>query len=458
MRTKNRCLAIAVLVALSTSAAPAFAAVGADEAKQLGTTLLPWGAEKGGNKEGTIPDWTGQVNIPTNYDPTKPGVRPDPFSNEKPLFSINAQNMDRYADKLSDGVRAMMMKYPSFRVDVYPSHRTAAYPKYVIDNTLKNVTSCKAINNGLKLEGCYGGLPFPIPKTGNEAMWNHTARYTAYSWFGIQRGFYVDSSGKPVLQGVNNTYEELPFYDPKRTGPATAETIYWRLRADISEPARKAGEKLVFLDALDSVNIGRRVWQYLPGQRRVKLAPDLAYDTPAPQSGGSQTMDDAQLFLGALDRFDWKLVGKKEMFIPYNNFKIADAAACPDKVKFAKNHMNPDCIRWELHRVWAVQGMVKANFRHIYKTRTFYFDEDVPGAGIGDNYDASGKIYRVTLGTYYPLYEAQGLMTDQSTTHDLLTSVYATSGDVGETGGWYVVPSKPVAFYTGEALAGEGVR
>lgn len=455
---KSRAALFGTLVFGGVLATPALAAVTVDEAKQLGTALTPWGAERAGNKDGSIPEWTGQVKVPTSYNPKAPGVRPDPFVDDKPLFSITAQNADKYADKLSEGVRDMLKRYPTFRVDVYPSHRTAVYPKYVIDNTLKNATSCKAIDKELQLQGCYAGLPFPIPKTGAEVMWNHTDRFSAFSYQGVFTNWYVDAAGGAHLEGKQESWQENPFYDPKRSTPAGADMLYWRYRADTAEPARRAGEKIVILDAIDQINYGRRVWQYIPGQRRVKLAPDLAYDTPAPQGGGAQNMDDAEIFLGALDRFDWRLIGKKEMYIPYNNFKMADGKLCPDKEKFTKNHMKPDCVRWELHRVWTVEATLKPNFRHIYRKRKFYFDEDAPGAGIGDNYDASGQVYRVSLGSFYPMYESQGLMADQATTHDLRTGTYATSGDVAESGGWYVANPKPLLFFTGEAIAAEGVR
>lgn len=441
--------------------APAQSAVSPEEAKKLGgAELTEWGAERAGNKEGSIPAWTGQIPVPSNYDHKKPGVRPDPFAAEKPLFSINAQNMDKYADKLSEGVKAMMKRYPTFRIDVYPSHRTTVYPQYVINNTLKNATSCKAVNNGLRLEGCYGSVTFPIPKSGIEAMWNHTARYTATNWGGVFTAGVVDVNGNYVMQGYNDSNQQQPFNDPKNTGPVSPDSIYWRIRLDTSAPARKNGEKLMLFDYLDAASHPRKAWQYIPGQRRVKLAPDLAYDTPSPQSGGAATMDDNQVFLGGLDRYDWKLQGKREMYIPYNNFRFgADGTQrCVDKVKYTKNHENPDCMRWELHRVWGVDAAVKPGFRHIYPKRTFYWDEDYPGAGLGDNYDASGRIYRVSTAIAYPMYESQGMNGDQVVIHDLQTGLYAISGDVNETGGWFVNQPKPEVFYSAESLAGEGIR
>jgi hypothetical protein len=223
-------------------------------------------------------------------------------------------------------------------------------------------------------------------------------------------------------------------------------------------PSRRVGEKLVLLDPLNWVDYGRRAYQYIPGQRRVKLAPDLAYDTPSPQGGGASLMDEQQIFLGAMDRFDFKLVGKREMYIPYNNFKLVDPAQCPDSVSMKKAYLNPDCVRWELHRVWHVTATLKPGFRHAYHTRDFYFDEDAPGAGLGDNYDASGKLYRTTYTVMFPMYEGSGIQTDAFFVVDLNTGVYNYNGNCTDTGGWYAVPIKPDVYYSAESLAAEGIR
>ena len=82
-----------------------------------------------------------------------------------------------HVDKLSDGQQAMLKKYPSYKIDVYPTRRTAAAPQWVYDNTFKNATRAKTTSNGDSLEGAHGGIPFPIAKTGKEAMWNHLLRW-----------------------------------------------------------------------------------------------------------------------------------------------------------------------------------------------------------------------------------------------------------------------------------------
>ena len=152
---KNNVRTLIAMAVASTLSVPVLAAVTADEAKQLGSTLLPWGAEKAGNKDGSIPAYTGPIKPPASFDAKNPKVRPDPYADEKPLFSIDAKNMDKYPGKLAEGTRAMMKKYPGYRIDVYPTHRTVNYPKLYTDNSIKNATVCKTINDGLQLEGCY---------------------------------------------------------------------------------------------------------------------------------------------------------------------------------------------------------------------------------------------------------------------------------------------------------------
>lgn len=435
------------------------AEVSAEQAKQLGSTLTPWGAEAGANKDGTIPAYVpNSVKVPASYDPSKPAYRPDPFADDKVLYSVTAANVSQYADKLSEGFKAMFARHPDFRIDVYPTRRSVSYPPHVVENTLKNATVCKTVNDGLKVEGCYGGLPFPIPTTGAQVMWNHLLRYNGYATESRFGSFFVDPSGSVILQGANVVKQSYPFYDPKRTEPSTGDDIYWTYLHEVQEPARKAGERLLIVDYVDNLDPGRKVWQYLPGQRRVKLSPDLAYDTPNPQSGGSATMDDATLFMGALDRYDFELVGKREMLIPYNNYKLANGG-CPSATLLLKGFFNPDCIRWELHRVWVAEAKLKPGSRHVYARRTFYFDEDAPGAGVVDNYDAAGKLYRVVAGYPYALYEADGMNSDPTSVYDLQTGAYATFGNPSDWGG---VINKPEGFpaktFTADSLAGTGIR
>ncbi len=452
------------LTAMMTLPLAAQAGPSADEIKQLGTTLTPWGAIAAGNPEGTIPPYGGGINPPPNYDAGKPGIRPDPFANEKPLFSISAANLGDYEDKLTDGVKEMLRKYSTFRIDVYPTHRTAKYPQYVSDNTLKNAQSCELAPNMLQLAGtCFGGVPFPIPKSGSEVMWNRTMKYDQFAYYSpAQTSTLVDRSGGLVESGAFIYWQTFPAYDPARTTPIGADEMLEYGRVDWTGPARKAGEKLVLHDSVDMLNVGRRAWSYLPGQRRVKLSPDVAYDTPSPGGGGVGTVDDTQVFYGSQDRYNYKLIGKKELFMPYNTFQLHDEKLCPKEKVFTPNHMNPDCVRWELHRVWVVEATLKEGKRHLYPRRVFYWDEDIPAVGMGDNYDDAGKIFRVSQTHYYPFYETTGHNTHEFVVHDLNSGAYVRQAYTPAGKGMMVVtePSqaKPASFYDSSTLSQSGIR
>lgn len=429
-----------------------------NENKSLsGNSFTSMGSERSGNKEGTIPEYTGQSIKINGIDPNEPGRRPDPFSNEKPILTITAQNANQYADKL-DAQIDLFRKYPNYRMQIYPSHRSVTLPKYILDNTAKNAASCKTTADELGLTGCYAGIPFPAPKTGNQVMWNHLTAYEFHTAKMNNTSFIVSPKGELLTTNTISGVQSWPVYDPKRTTPMSGSDIYWRVRADSVAPTRKVGEKLVVIDAVDSVGIGRRAYQYIAGQRRVKLAPNLAYDTPGTTTGGAQTMDDSKIFLGALDRFNFKLVGKKEKFIPYNAFRTTDHTTCPADKLATANFPNPDCMRYELHRVWIVEATLKPEYRHAYQKRRFYFDEDGFGAGTSEAYDASGKLWRLNEMIPYPLPEGGTSLTTWFG-YDLQTTVWTAQGWTGYPGGGnWAIAALPETFFSPDALAGEGVR
>lgn len=459
MKHCKRAIAGAV-VALFSGAS--LAAVSAEEAKQLGGPVLTiWGAEKAGNKDGSIPAYTGERARTTTIEGTK-GNYVDPYASEKPLFSVTSQNMAQYAEQLTDGQKAMFKKYPNFRMDVYPTHRTVIHDKVMLDNTVKNATACKTENDGQKLTGCYGGFPFPIPKTGNEVMWNHIMSHPAWNWGGYIRTYIVDASGKMILNAEYHTVQTATYLDPAMAGKVMPEGFqYWKLRFDAQAPARRIGENTIIIDPLDPKAPGRRAWTYIPGQRRVKLAPDLAYDTPSPASGGASTMDEQRLFLGALDRYDFKAAGKKEVLMQYNEYKMTDYRVCPNEVSHTKNFANPDCSRWEKHRAWVVEAKLKPGFRHSLPKRVLYFDEDSWSAGIADSWDAAGSMYRIDSCPLIPYGDRPvgQVGGDYTLTYDLQTGIVSSTYGVGFKGGNYPpIDPVPANTYSPEALAGEGVR
>jgi hypothetical protein len=358
--------------------------------------------------------------------------------------------MDKYADKLTEGVQALMKKYPNFRIDVYPTRRTVAYPQFVLDNTVKNATRCKAIENGLALSPeCASGIAFPIPKTGYEVMWNYMTRWIGGTVEFRGRTNYVEPSGRVVQTADFNAFNEQPYYDESKKG--TGALLY--SRGD-QLTARNAGNATIVVDYKNPVDDPRRAWSYSPGQRRVRVAPDFAYDTPTDSSGGVQLYDEINIFSGKMDRFDFKLVGKKEVFIPYNNYRLLNAKLV-DILK--PGFINPDLNRWELHRAWVVEATLKADKRHVYSKRIFYVDED-GGTIVADNFDASGKLWRTVMNHPAPLYDVPATTQSEVAHFDLINGYYVLLSHTGDTGGMEVRKPRPSSFWTPDSLASTGVR
>lgn len=451
MKTKFTAL-MAIAASALAATLSAHAAVSAQEAEALKSTLTPLGAEKAGNKDGAIPAWTGGQ---TEALPgAKMGDIPTAiFPAEKPGLQIDAKNVSRYADKLSEGTQALLKKYPdTFRVDVYPTHRTAAAPQYVYDNTYKNATRCRTIEGGSSVENCFGGIPFPIPKDGSEVIWNFQLRVEAES---IELGFknlVGTADGQRTLATRNDESFQYPYYY-KDGSPESWSGEYFIQRFSTTAPPFKAGESLVIRDSINPKSY-RQAWQYLVGQRRVRRAPTVAYDTPDFVASGANYFDEVQGFLGAVDRYDWKLIGKQEMYVPYNNNALVTAKVDD---AYSKNHLNPDKMRWELHRVWVVEANVAAGKRHAVPKRRFYFDEDSWILLLMDGYDAEGKLWRTSQVTPFVVPALPGMLMKPVTVFNLQANTFSTVQGLNEE--YYrLVKRKPETYFTGDAVAEEAVR
>jgi len=451
----HKILITAILAVMSASAV---AAVSPEEAAQLGKSLTPIGAEKAGNKDGTIPEWTGGLTTPPAGFKPGDSKRPDPFASDKPRLVITGQNADQHKGQLTAITYALLKRYPSMRVDVYPTRRPVYYPKKVVENTAKNAVQAKAVDGGLGFENALPGVPFPIPKTGNEVMWNHLMRYNGISSTCKYDAFNVDASGTATLSATGLSYQEWPLYRPENIDKVVKATDpFWYIKQEYIAPARRAGESLIVWDHVNPMAQGRKAWQYLPGQRRVKLAPDLAYDTPNPGVAGSATYDDAFVFNGAMDRYDFKVVGKREMIVPYNNYKANYFPG--DKANMTKpNHFNPDLMRWELHRVWVVEATLKPGKRHIYHKRTFYIDEDSWVALASDSYDARGQLYRGIFAPTAFAYDVPALTITLQNSYDLIAGVYTIQGACGLYHGVKWGEGFPSRDWQPDSLAGAGIR
>jgi hypothetical protein len=450
MKTLKYSMMVMVVILAMIYVPVSFGAVSPEEAAKLGTTLTGFGAEKAGNKDGTIPAYTGGLaKPPASYKPGS-GVYTDPFAGEKPLFSINAQNMAQYADKLTEGTKVMMKRHSTFRIDVYKTNRTVAYPDFVIKNTAKNAVKATTYDGGVSMKDANGGIPFPIPKDGYEIMWNHLARYQGRAREIEFKSIIVDSNGRLILSGVINLVEENPYYDENRTR-SDAKMLYKELTV-FKGPPRVAGMIYLVFD----YGRERVVYMYLPGQRRVKLAPEVAFDTPDASSGGSVVQDEDWVFNGSLERYDWKLVGKKEVYVPYNSY-ITNHLIKREQL-YGPNHFNPDKVRWELHRVWVVDAILKPGKRHIYPKRRFYVDEDSWCALASENYDGKGFLNKIAYGHQNPRYDVLAPDSSLFVSYNVIANNYVGHIWMGEGGYNRQVEVTPENIWTPASIAGMGVR
>ena len=395
------------------------AAVSADKAAQLGKNLTPVGAEKAGNG-GAIPAWTGGITKPVaGY---KTGMfHPDPFASDKVEFTITPANYTKYADQLTVGQEAMFAKYKTFKMDVYPTRRSGSFPKRNYEMTFKNATTCTLVSGGEGIKNCAEGLPFPIPQNGHEVIWNHKLKYKAVSFSRFANQAAPTASGAYTLTILQEDALGL-YYKPGNT-TENINGILLYFKQVVLGPARLAGQVLLVHESLNSVTTPRKAWVYNPGQRRVRLAPNVAYDNPGTATDGLRTNDMTDMFNGAMDRFDWKLVGKKEMYIPYNSYAVHSGKL---KIKeiVKPNHLNPNLLRYELHRVWVVDATLKPGKRHIFSRRTFFLDEDSWQIVAVDGYDGQGKIWYYSEASNINYYEVPTVWATKETHHDLKSGRY----------------------------------
>jgi hypothetical protein len=424
----SKALSRACLPALWLTVTGALAAVSPQEAARLGADLTPLGGEKAGNAAGTIPAWDGGLSsaAKAGFPNYKSGGRqPDPFPNEQPRLRVDASNMAEHAAYLTEGQKAMLKQYGTYFMNVYPTHRTAAVPQRIYDATKRIATTAQLAEGGNGVVGAVEGTPFPIPQQGVEVFWNHILRYRA-------DGAARNVGQAPVL--ANGGYTMVKFHDefwvvyslPGAREQDLDNVIIYFIQETVA-PARLAGEILLVHETLNQAKENRLAWIYNPGQRRVRRAPNVAFDNPGTAADNLRTDDQFDMYNGSPQRYDWKLVGKKELYVPYNNYRLHNLKVKPDDLIRA-GHLNQDSQRYELHRVWVVDSTLKPGQRHIYKRRTLYVDEDSWQILAIDCYDNRDQLWRVQEGMAMEYYDVPSLWTTLELTYDLQSRRYLALG------------------------------
>ena len=394
-RITATCLLGSVLVS------QAVAGVTADQAARLGGDLTPLGGERAGNAEGSIPAWSGGITEPPAGYQVGEHHR-DPFAADQPLFVIDGSNVDTYRDRLSVGHQRILDLYPSFRMPVYPTRRSASYPQRIYDATREVAATAKLVDEGNGVTDAVIGIPFPIPQNGLEVIWNHLLRYRGET-LSCTLGSAAVTRGGDYTVVKQQLEAELRYSLPGMTIQELGNTMILYKSTSLA-PARLAGDILLVHETMNQVREPRSAWTYNPGQRRVRRAPNVAYDNPGTASDGLRTADQLDMFNGAIDRYDWTLVGKRELVVPYNSYKLhSDALVFADIL--SPLHVNPELLRYELHRVWIVEATLKDGASHIYKRRTFYIDEDSWQILVADLYDTRDEFWRLSEAHLINYYE-----------------------------------------------------
>lgn len=402
----------------------AVAKVSPEEAARLGKDLTVFGAETAGNAKGTIPAYTGGFKkemIPSTYEGSG-DHHPNPFPDDKPLFEITQKNYKEHLEHLTDGQVALIETYPdTFRMPIYKSRRTHSAPQWVIDNTKANAIKAELAESGNGIVNAYGGIAFPIPQNALEVLWNHIVRWRGTYVVRDAADVAVQSNGRYVIVSSHGEADFLYYH--KGGSYEQLNNMLFYVMTITKSPPRLAGGATLVHEMLDQAKEPRQAWVYSAGLRRVRRAPNLAFDAPIAESEGLRTIDDTDMYNGSPERYDWTLIGKKEIYIPYNSYELGS-----DKHKYSDilktGHINPDLARYELHRVWVVEGKLKEGERHIYSRRRFYIDEDSWGIAVADQYDGRDQLWRVSMSYVKNYYEVPLTWTTLDVFHDLQSKRY----------------------------------
>jgi len=432
----------------------------ASDPGELGKDLTSTGATIAGNKDGSIPAYDGASAQLPGYSYVK--FRGDFFKykNEKPMYIIDASNVAKYQDKLSPGQVKMLKEVKGFTMPVYPSHRTCQMPDYVQENTKKNAHDAKIGANGWAAEGVtLPGVPFPVPKNGIEAVWNHLLRYQGLAEeFPIGRSWVSPAPGSD--KGVTAVYNFWQIWPNGKKGENKPgpDALYQGVYYGYIEPASLSGQAIV---QRFYFNRPTESYYYFTGQRRVRRLPSYDYDAPLLGYENQYAVDQSNIFYGAPDRFNWKLVGKKEMLVPYNSFGMYDFRKSMKDAFPQPNVINADLRRYELHRVWVVEGTVKPGIRHVNPKRFLYLDEDSWVAVGGEDYDSQNQVWKWKESSPAPAWELGGAcVIPQISMYDFNSGrlmVDAVPFGANKDFRWFSAPSGDIpqlkeSFYTSENL------
>jgi hypothetical protein len=410
-------------LALALCAVEVQAKVDITQAERLGRDLTPLGAEMAGNAAGSIPAWNGGVSAPAGY---QSGMHhPDPYAADQVQYVIDGKNAGQYAALLPEGLKTLLDSYPAYRLRVFPTRRSASAPSRIYQATKANALNASLISGGNGIEGASAGVPFPIPQDGLEVIWNHITHYKGDQSHIINNQAVVLANGSYNL--IKRDRYVYYFYNRAGMTQATLNNTLLFYKYQVLAPSKLAGNALVVEDTLDQVLSTRKAWRYNRADRRVRRLPSLAYDSLQPDTNGLATADVVDSYNGAPDRYQWTLKGKREMLVPYNSYAVHQQGLAYDSIIGPKT-LNPDLLRYELHRVWVVEADLRPSFSHPYAKRRFYIDEDSWQILAVDLYDKKGNLTGLQESHPINYYEVPMFNSTLETVYDFKGGRYFVDG------------------------------
>ena len=399
-----------------------------DGTRLSGRDLTPYGAEYAKSESGLVPRWNGARDRQYYIG----SISRKDFSIEETVFgdsiilTIDHSNFSDQKKNLTDAHVALLSKHQGYRLNVYSPRRICTYPAEISSATRKNADSGKLVDGGNRVEGANIGVPFPVPSSGLEIIWNHNLRYRGQRY---RRNVVSLVSNGAGGHSKSRITEEVEFLYSKGEGsidykPSPESDFYQKYKHRLF-----VGGGTDHILVWESFGKNRRAWRYKNQQRRVKRAPEYRYDLDANAGEGLETVDNFDLFNGAPDLYDWVVVGKFEKYIPYNTTKLVSTRLTYDDI-IRDNFIDPQFLRYEPHRVWQVEARLKRGLErsHIYYRRVKYIDEDTWTVVVSELYDMRGELWRVQEGYIAYSPELSACISHAQTTYDLKSGRYAVRG------------------------------
>lgn len=387
--------------------------------------LTAVGSEADANADGSIPAWSG--GLPRALQPAtyRAGQRlVDPFPSERPTQIITAKNIGQFRSLLSKGHQALFARYPEYWMPLYQTRRSVSYPPAILKTTQENVGRARLIGSD-SLENARLGFPFPKPENGVEALWNHRVRYRGNTVSLQSRQAVVTAAGKVTQDYRLNESAFFRYGNTDDPVDISSQNIllYYLLKFT---GAGLANFLALAHETANSEKDARAIWVAPPGSPKLFRIPPVGYDQPFPGTEAMYFVDMIDMYNGPFDRYVWKLVGKRELILPYNAYRLSDGSQTYAQ-QLKPNFFNPQNARYERHRVWVVEATERGGKKHSFGLRVFYLDEDSWNVVLVENYDHEGQLWRFQEGHLLPHYGVESANCFPVVTYDLKDGRYFAS-------------------------------